>query len=415
MNIMRNGYVYDTVKRLNLCFITEEKMVQTLSASEIDNVVRAYQKDIVIPCFRLYVLHEDETPNIDISADFVSGSLSVTYQSGQRRTLSVSLLNKDNKYKPDPINSLIWIGTKFRLDAGIVVDGTLYWKQQGVFVLTDPNRSRNGSQTTISLSLSDKFGMLDGTVYGRTSLKTIVPRDVPMRQSFYTILGADRGNGKVFDPKPVHFDSMYYNTKTYYTIKQEAGQNIGDILTELGESIACDVYYDEYGCMCVKSNQLDFMNNNFPVAYRINETNRGVSFSTVDNWSKMRNKIVVKGNIVNGYQFTATVENRNLKSPYCIQYNGEISEVIEDDMLYADTLCMDRAMYEMVKCSRGVRSLNITHPIMPLLDVNQSILITSVDYEFDNDNFVIDSLSMDISAAPTMNLSLTNMNEVVFI
>ena len=208
---------------------------------------------------------------------------------------------------------------------------------------------------------------------------------------------------------------MYFNTNTYYTIKQDAGQNIGDILTELGQSIACDVYYNEYGYMCVKSNQLDFINNNFSVAYMINETDRGVSLSMTENWSKMRNKIVVKGNIVNGYQFTATAENRNLKSPYCIQYNGEIPEVIEDTALFADTLCMERAMYEMIKSSRGVRSLNITMPFMPLLDVNQSVLITSYDYEFNNANFVIDSISMEIGPSPEMTIALTNVNEVIFI
>ena len=131
-----------------------------------------------------------------------------------------------------------------------------------------------------------------------------------------------------------------------------------------------------------------------------------------ENWSKMRNKIIVKGNIVNGYQFTAIAENRNLRSPYCIQYNGEVPEIIEDNALYSDTLCMDRAMYEMVRYSRGVRSLNITHPFMPLLDVNQFVLVTSADYEFDNANFVIDSISMDIGSSPTMALTLTNMNEV---
>ena len=415
MNIMRNGYIYDTVKRTSICHVREEKMIQTLSADEMDMVSKAYRQGIIVPCFRLYVLHEDETPSIDISSDFVSGSLSVTYQSGQRRTLSVTLVNKDNRYKPDPINSIIWIGTKFRLDAGIIADGTLYWKQQGVFVLNDPSRSRNGSQSTISLSLCDKFGMLDGTVYGRTSLRTIVPQGVSVRQAFYTILGTDIGNGHAFDVKPIHFDSAYYNINTYYTIKQEAGQNIGDILTEMGESLACDVYYDEYGYMCVKSNQLDFINNNFPVAYIINEADRGVSFSMTENWSKMRNKIIVKGNIANGYQFTATSENRSLKSPFCIQYNGEVSEVIEDGALYSDTLCMDRAMYEMIKSSRGVRTLNITFPFMPLMDVNQSVLVTSVDYELNNTNFVIDSISMDIGEAPTMSLSLTNMNEVTFV
>ena len=414
MNILRNGFIYDSVRHINICSVENEEMTQNLSASQIDAVIKAYESNIVVPCFRLYLLYEDETPNIDISEDLISGNLSVTYQTGQRRTLNVSLINEDNKYKPDPINGLIWTGTKFRLDIGIFYEGTIYWKQQGIFVLKDPSRSRDGASTTISLSLADKFGLFDGSVYGKSSLKTIIPVNIPIRQAFYTLIGTDRGNGVAYDLKEIHFDRRYYHEKTPYTIKQEAGRNMGDILIELGQGIACDVYYNEYGNLCIQSNQLDFINNNFVVAYRINETNRGVSFSISENWSKMRNKIVVKGNIVNGYQFSAVVENRNLVSPYCIQYNGEIPENIQDNALYSDTLCMDRGMYEMVNYSRGVRSLNISCPLMPLLDVNQSILVTSDYYGFYNNNFVIDNFSIDMSSDPKMSIVLTNINEVNF-
>lgn len=413
MNILRNGFIYNASAGLNIQ-VADEKNIDSLSHDELLKVRWGLNANTIQPCFRLYILHDNETPNIDISDDFISGDLSVTYQAGQRRTLNVTLLNKDNKYKPSPINSLIWVGTKFRLDTGILVDGVLYWKPQGIFVLKSPSRTKTGSNQTISLSLCDKFGLLDSSVRGNSSLRNLVPVNVSMYQAFYTLLTLDIGNGQPYDLNDIRFDKEYKDIKTYYTITKEEDDNIGSIFTELGESISCDVYYDEYGYMNVKSNAMNFINHNFEVVHMINETDRGVTFSIAENFDKIINKVIVKGAIVNGYRFTATVENKSPASPYCIQQNGEFAKTIKDEAIYSDTLCMDRAMYEMINFSRGVKTLNITCPFMPLLDVNKSILITSEDYEFDNDNFVIDTFSMQINNSPTMSISATNINEVNF-
>ena len=128
----------------------------------------------------------------------------------------------------------------------------------------------------------------------------------------------------------------------------------------------------------------------------------------------MRNKIVVKGAIANGYQFNSSLENRNLASDFCIQYCGEAPEVIKDEKLYADFLCQERAIYEMVNYTRGVKSLNLSCTYNPFLDVNQSILIYNSQIGIYNENFVIDSFSMQMGNDFRTDITLTNINYFAF-
>lgn len=415
MNIYKNGYVVDTVNNIHIAAITKQVYLNSFNKIGIDMLTRVLKGDIVIPVLRLYLLHDNEQIRMDASDDLASGTLSIQYQSGQRRSMNVSLVNKDAKWTPKPVSGLIWVGSKFRFDTGLVIGDTLYWKQQGVFLLKDPSMARESSNQTISLSLCDKFGLLDGSVYGTTSLKTIVPVGVPMEQAFNTLMVSDKGNGVPYDFKPIIFNSQHKNTNTYYTIKQEPGNHIGDILIDMGNTISSDVYYDEYGNMNVKSNINEFLSSNFPVVYRFNEGDRDILSANISyNTSQVRNKVVVKGAIVNGYQFSAVAENRNLKSDYCIQYNGEIPETVEDSKLYSDELCMERAMYDLVNYTRGTKTLNMSCTYLPMLDVNQSVIVNYPSLGLDHENYVIDSVSMTVGSEATMSVTMTNMNEVIF-
>ena len=112
------------------------------------------------------------------------------------------------------------------------------WRQMGIFMLKDPNMARESSNQTISFSLCDKFGLFDGTLSGKTGLKDIVPVGVSRYQAFVTMVTADKGNGEPFDMKPILFNSKYKNQMTYYTIKQEAGNTLSTIFTDLGDTIS---------------------------------------------------------------------------------------------------------------------------------------------------------------------------------
>ena len=415
MNIYKNGYVVDIIHNINIANITKQVYLNSFSKLGFERILKVFKADIVIPVFRLYLLDEDENISMDASDDLMSASLSITYQTGQRRTMNITLANIDNKWKPKPIKGLIWTGSKFRFDSGIVIGDTIYWKQQGVFVFKDPTLSRENSNQTISLSLCDKFGLFDGSVYGTTSLKTIIPVGVPMKNAFTSLLASDRGNGKPFDLKPIIFNSEYTDVNTYYTIKQDAGTKVSEIFTSMGETISSDVYYNEFGNMVVSSNVNEFISSNFPVVYRFEENDKDiVSANVVYNTSQVRNKVVVKGAIANGYQFSAIAENKNLKSDYCIQYNGEIPEVINDSKLYADSLCMSRAMYELINFSRGTKTLNLSCTYNPIFDVNQSVMVNYPSLGINNENYVIDSISMSMDSGATTSLTMTNINEVIF-
>lgn len=174
----------------------------------------------------------DDEENIlyDISPDFINGNLQCTYQSGTRRTLSINLINNNSKYTQSNSLTYLYFGQKFRLDAGIVVNKDIYWFQQGVFLMQDPNISCDDSKQTINVSLSDKFSLFDSTINGSTSMKVILPVGVPMKQAFINILTADKGNNEPFDKKPILFNSALSTVNTQETIKLDFGANIGDVL-----------------------------------------------------------------------------------------------------------------------------------------------------------------------------------------
>ena len=414
MNIYKNGYVVDTVQNIHVTAITEQVYLNSFHKIGADTLTRVLKGDIVIPVFRLYLLHDNEQIRMDASEDLISGSLSVQYQTGQRRTMNVTLVNSNNKWTPKPVSGLIWVGSKFRFDTGLVIGNVIYWKQQGIFLLKDASMARDNSNQTISLSLCDKFGMLDGGVYGKTSLKTIIPVGVPISQAFTSLLQSDRGNGDPYDFKSIMFNSQYISTPVYYTVKQDVGNTIGDILIEMGKTISSDVFYDEYGSLNIQSNINEFISSNFPIIYRFNEGDRDVVSANITyNTSQVRNKVIVKGAVTNGYQFSATAENRNLKSDYCIQYNGIIPEIVNDSKLYSDQLCMERAMYDLVNYTRGTKTLNISGTYLPLLDVNQSVMVYFPSLGLYNENYVIDSVSLNIGDGAT-SVTMTNINEVIF-
>lgn len=415
MNILKNGHVVDNLSWSQIGDVHREVYPNDSAFLSYEQIMKYLKGAIVVPVVRLLLLDEDENIVRDISEDFISGSLSCTYQTGQRRSMSVSLINKDGKYNPEPLNGLIWTNTKFRLDMGILLNDTIYWKQQGVFVLKDPSYAYENSNMTVSLSLCDKFGMFDGTVFGRTSLKTIIPVGVPIMQAMNTITTMDKGNGRPWDKKPIIFDTKYKTENTYYTIRQDAGQNMGENLTKMAATISCDVFYNVYGNLVVSSNNNKFLNANFPLVWRFKDGDKDLyTINETYNWSKMRNKVVVKGAVLNGYQFTATIKNENLRSPFCIQYNGEVPEYESQEKLYSDMLCQERAIYDLINFSRGVKSLSLSCGYNPFIDVNQSFIISNSVAGLNNENFVIDTMSIDCGSGYKTSITATNIYDVCF-
>ena len=413
MNIYSDGYIVNNIYNDYISSVDREIHLTSLLSLDM-NILMNYFKGIsVIPVFRILILNDDESVHYEISKDVVSASLSISYQSGQRRTANLTLANESGHWVFGVRNTL-WHGMKFRIDCGAVIDNVLYWQQQGVFLLQEPSFSLDSSNKTVGITLCDKWGLWDGTVYGNTQFKTIVPQGIPMRQAFDSIIHENNNTGKMWDTKPIKFNVDYWSTNTYYTIKQDAGQAMAENLQKMATTISSDLYYDSQGCMNVESNVLDFMNNNFPVVWRFVEGDKDCSAPSLKySKSKYYNKIITKGNIVNGYQFSASVENKNPESIYNVIDTPITPKVNSNTHLYADSLCLMQSMYEMVEQSRGLMAVTMTTGYLPFLDVNQAVELYFPTIGVDG-VYIIDSISYNISTVCTMSLSLTSANEVIF-
>lgn len=414
MNIYDGGYIYENIKNEYIAKVDHEVYLQSMLSLGLKKLTNYFKGTTVVPAFRLFVLKDDESVDFDISKDVVSAGLNISYQSGQRRSLNVTLANPENHWVYGARNTL-WHGMRFRLDCGAVIDKTLYWQQQGVFLLQEPSFSIDGSNKTVTLTLCDKWGLWDGNVYGKTQLKTIIPQGVPMRQAFDTILHEDNGLGQMWDIQPCKFNTDYRNTATYYTIKQDAGQAKSENLLNMAKTISSDIYYDSKGHCNVENNVLDFMNNNFPVVWRFEEGDCDCSSPTLKyNRSKYYNKIITKGNIVNGYQFSAYAENKNRESLYNIIDCPISIKVNNNSKLYSDSLCLEQSMYEMVDQSRGLMSVSMTTGYLPFLDVNHAVYLSFPSANIKHGLYIIDSISYNIGTTCTMSLNLVSNTEVIF-
>lgn len=413
MNIIKNGKIFDLLNNNTLSIVTKEITLNAFNQISMQSFIQEMERCIIKPVFRLFLLYENEQIRYDITSDFKNGELSITSQNGQRRSLNITLTNHDGKWSASPIG-LIWIGTKFRLDIGVVIGSTAYWKQQGIFVLNDPTYSVSSTGNTVSLSLYDKFSLLDGSISGKSSFKTIIPVGTPMKEAFSTLLSTDQGNSIPYDFKHIIFSSKYADYPVPYTVRQDIGETVGDLLIELAESISCNIYYDGYGNLLVKDNSDETAASTNSYIYRFSESAKNViSISETYNWSKMRNKITVRGAIVNGYQFHAEAFN-NKKSSEFNNYNCPTKEEsITDTKIYSDELCKDRALYELSKYTRGVKSINITSYFLPHIDVDTIVLVKSKSLGLDYSPLIIDSVNVSISSNPTITLSTTNVKDVI--
>lgn len=414
MNIYDGGYVYENTHNEYIAGVSREIYLSSMLSLGMDILIRYFKSTSVIPVFRLFVLTDNETVNYEISHDVTAASLNISYQSGQRRTMNITLANESGHWVYGANNTL-YEGMLFRLDCGAVIGDTLYWQQQGVFILQEPSPSTASSSKTVNLTLVDKWGLWDGSVHGNTQLKTIIPTGIPMRQAFDTILHEDDGTGKMWDYRPCLFNNEYWNQNTFYTIKQDAGQTKSENLLNMANTISSDVYYDNKGYCNVESNILEFINGNFPVVWMFEEGDNDCSEPTVKyNRSGYYNKITVKGNIVNGYQFSATIENKNQKSLYNTVDCPVAPTTINNTKLYSDNLCMEQGMKQMVDQSRGLLSVSMTTGYLPFLDINQAVYLTFPSVGVEHRLYIIDSISYNMGTVCTMSLNLTSINEVVF-
>ena len=446
---------------------------------------------------KIELLNEDETVKKEITNDIykIDGTLNVSYQDGTRRTCTVTI---DNSKEEFPLNyNAYWLGTKFKVWAGIYINNEPYYFPQGVFGITNPTEIYNPQEKVITLKGTDKWCFLNGTMGGvlSSAYKTIFNQNIKdmvqgiLGMSKYKTMEENKDekipSWQRIDPQGAVFniqdtmntsviqytidkgdilyeqndnsDKIYYilgkNGNYYaatfnakkngyetgnisgdgsvlsgmkiwtkdqstflapYTSTIEAGKTIADIFLEYAKMMRATVYYDVNGYLRfdpLSASLENVSNYNKDVAWHFTVTEKELLGLTFEHkWSDVYNDIIVLGNISNGYQAKARLQNRDPASPTSIDKIGiKTKAPYSDSKYYSDKQCEELggwyAQLDMAMNKTG----NITSTPLYHLDVNQMVTLSTPSNNMSREQFLIMGYNLPLNGVGTMSLSVVNM------
>ena len=379
----------------------------SISMSYLTDVLK---RPTIKPRFRLFVLNPDETINYEIPEEDIiinSGNFTENYQNGQRKSVNINLINIDGKYTPS-INT-IWVHDKFRFDIGLEFDGQVYWFPRGIYILGNPSADHQDSDKQVSLTLVDKFAVLEGKA-GTLEATYEIPVDSDIEQAIMGILTLDNGSGYPIDLKPIIYDRAFKGLKMPYTLSKDAGSTLGEMLLEIGTILNAEVYYNSQGNLCfinINETTLDVQKASL---WDYSDEDRDYSSATANyDFENAVNEVHVVGDNINNEIFSAMAKNENPVSPLCIQRIGRRIEYINDSNIYSDDLAQQRANYELRKFGILKTTMNIQVSFNPLLFVNNLVTITDKYYNLARERFLIQSISYTIGNESQMTISCSNI------
>ena len=379
----------------------------SISMSYLTDVLK---RPTIKPRFRLFVLNPDETINYEIPEEDIiinSGNFTENYQNGQRKSVNINLINIDGKYTPS-IHT-IWVHDKFRFDIGLEFDGQVYWFPRGIYILGNPSADHQDSDKQVSLTLVDKFAVLEGKA-GTLEATYEIPVNSDIEQAIMGILTLDNGSGYPIDLKPIIYDRAFKGLKMPYTLSKDAGSTLGEMLLEIGTILNAEVYYNSQGNLCfinINETTLDVQKASL---WDYSDEDRDYSGATANyDFENAVNEVHVVGDNINNEIFSAMAKNENPLSPLCIQRVGRRIEYINDSNIYSDDLAQQRADYELRKFGILKTTMNIQVSFNPLLFVNNLVTITDKYYNLVRERFLIQSISYPIGNESQMTISCSNI------
>lgn len=355
------------------------------------------------PIMKIEILRQDETPLSDITMDLkLEGGLNVSNENGSRRSLSLALDNIMKQYLPD-INSNFWIGTKVKLYLGLLINDEEYLIPSGVFVMDDPSVSSNG---TTQLNMIDKFSLMNGEIGGILDSILIINAGTTVYNALKTMMTL------VNDPNDIIIDStVALETLPYQIIKEEGG-TIGDIVLEIADAFSCRVYYDANGFLVFEKDSNDATKGatwNFTVGE--NEVNyQGGNLTW--RFSDVINSVLVIGDNINGAIARGVAKNNDLLSNTSIPNIGiEKLLVVNDDIIYNNTLAEERAKYELKLATVALTETSISSIPIYHLDVDKVVKVTDDYLGLDGKRLLINSYSIPFNNS-SMSLGLIDTFEI---
>lgn len=385
--------------------------------SDIDfNLLRKLiKRPFIKPRFRISVLNPDETiayviPENDIPENGIS--YTEQYQNGQRRNITLQLINKNGKYTPS-ING-IWLTTKFRFDIGLVAKENIIWFPKGIYVMGDVSLVDEGANNTVTIQLKDKYAIFEGKM-GTLEDAYEVEVGSTIEEAIQGVLNFSLGNGYIFDYKPIIYDPSFLGAKTQSTIRVEEGGNLGQVIEALATQISAEYYYNTIGNLCFFPINVTVNDDAKPVVWTFERLNKEINNLSLNykNEEVVNVVKVVGDNIDNGIH-AAVVTNENPASPICIQQIGRrAAPKFTEANVWNDDLAYDLARYYLRLRSFVSIDFGCSVGFNPVLAVNNIVEVENDFVSLKREKLLITSLSY-ASPDGIMSLKLCNTSELPY-
>lgn len=416
----------------NISYYTSNEEINGYVPNE--EIMQAIRSPVSRRYTKFYLLHEDETIKEDITENvLLNGSIESTNSSGQSRTCGLTLINEktkvlvgfkgkdtpiyENRYiwMPVPRKDNLWYYNKIKVVNGIELYDRKYEVDEGIFVLYDTSFNFNQNQNTVALQLYDKFALLDGTLDGVADIDYQIPVNSSVPGALTSLLRLERSPGVCYDSKELLFPTKYNNEKTPYTLHKTKDNSIGDIIKDMSLMISCDYRYNDYGNLALTDTLSDLDHHYRSIVWDFkDEFGEYINPTLSVARSKIKNKVTVIGANVNGRLAKGTVENKNPYSNYNIYSEfGVKAKTFTEDLLYSDSLCIERARYELRKLLRNYITLSFQCPYIPHISPDDMIRFSNKDMGIDSGLFVVNSVSIPHNPTGMMSLTCTNVEEIL--
>lgn len=348
-----------------------------------------------------------------------SGSLSINYQQGVRRSFSCDLANINNEFTPSFQTGVLYATTKIKLYIGIEakIYGDTYWWSQGVFLITDVTNKSSGSNKLVTVNCIDKFGVFGAELgYSQLQGDYKIEKDTRIYDIIKDILNIDMENGYVLDHQKPFLDPLYRNEVMPYTLVKNKGEQMADVLITLANVLGCNIYYNTKGILNITTGTDDCTYSREGSIYVFDENSSETSdFDLNIDYGSIVNSVTVVGTNVNDEIYSYTARNTDPFSPTRIEYVGlKECEPIESSMVYSEERAKDYALYVLKQRSILQNALSFQSVFIPHLDVDKVIVISNSDYNLFEARFIVKSISMPFDNNVQMTLESSNIAELPY-
>ena len=376
-------------------------------------------RDEIYPMFKVDLLDHYENTLNDITGYLSSensGSISVNYQQGVRRTCSFTLVDTEGEFIPS-VDAPIWLNRKFKLYIGLqdIYTGDIYWFSQGVFCVTNPSIDRETN--SITLEGVDKYGFLGSeTGYNQITVAHVIKENTPIPEAIKDTLMLDLGNGMVIDAIPPLIDVSLLDQKFPYEMEKAPASYLADVFIEMGNVMGSDTYYDTDGHMRFDNGTLDMSYGSADSIWDFHENSSEylepkLTLNTVD----IINSVTIVGNNSdNTVTYTYTAENHNPISKVSIENIGRKAYYEESTSVYNNDRAKDYAEYTLNQKSIMQETMDFSCPLLPHLDVNRVITVTDDYYKFNKQRFIIQSLTIPLDTSSKMTITASNISSLPY-